>query len=44
MVGNYAHVAQYSLVQKKGPVLLSTSQAQPGRTFSQLIDLFFARP
>ena len=29
--------------QKKGPVLLSTSQAQPGRTFSQLSNLSFAR-
>ena len=34
----------YRLVQKKGPVLLSTSQAQRGRTFSQLSDLSFARP
>ena len=31
------------LVQKKGPVLLSTSQAQPGKTFSQLSNLFFVR-
>ena len=29
---------------KKCPVLLSISQAQPGRTFSQLSDLSFARP
>ena len=34
----------YSLVQKKGPVLLNTSQAEPGRTFTQLSDLSFARP
>ena len=34
----------YRLVQKKGPVLLSTSQSQPGRTFSQLSNLSFARP
>ena len=33
----------YWLLQKKGPVLLSTSQAQPDITFSQLSDLFFAR-
>ena len=30
-------------MQKKGPVLLSTSQAQQGRAFSQLSDLSFAR-
>ena len=35
---------QYRLVQKKGPVLLSTGQAQTGRTFSQLSSFFFARP
>ena len=34
----------YRLVQKKGPVLLSTSQAEPGITFSQLGDLSFAGP
>ena len=28
----------------KGPVLLSTSQAQQGRTFLQLSNLSFARP
>ena len=32
-----------SLVQKKCPLLLSTSQAQQGRTFSQLSNLSFAR-
>ena len=30
------------LVQKKSPVLLSTSQVQPGRIFSQLSDLSVA--
>ena len=34
----------YRLVQKKGPVLLSTSQAQRGRTFLQLVSLSFAQP
>ena len=29
-------------VRKKGPVLLSTNQAQPGRAFSQLGTLSFA--
>ena len=32
------------LVRIKCPVLLSTSQAQPGRTFSQLSNLSFAQP
>ena len=34
----------YRLLRKKGPVLLSTSQAQPGRTSSQLSNLSFAQP
>ena len=33
----------YRLVQAKCPILLSTSQAQTGRTFSQLSNLSFAR-
>ena len=33
----------YRLVHKKCPVLLSTSQAQLGRTIAQLSDLSFAR-
>ena len=37
-------VQVYRLVQKKGPVLLSISQAQPGRNVSQLSDLSFAQP
>ena len=32
------------VVRKKGPVSLSTSQAQPGITFSQLSNLSFAQP
>ena len=32
------------LCRNKGPVLISTSQAQRGRVFSQLSSLFFARP
>ena len=35
---------KYSLVRKKGPVLLSKSQAQPSKTFSQLGNLSFAQP
>ena len=34
----------YRLVRKKGPVLLSISQVQPGRSFSQLSYLSFAQP
>ena len=34
----------YRLVQKKGPVLISTSQAQRGRTFSQLSSFFSLDP
>ena len=34
----------YRFVQKKSPDLLSISQAQPGRTFSQLRNLSFAQP
>ena len=34
----------YRLVQKKGTVLQSTSQAQPGRTFSQPGTISFAQP
>ena len=36
-------IYRFSHVRKKGPALLSISQAQPGRTFSQLSDLSFAR-
>ena len=42
-IGLWAHESRhYRLEQKKGIVLLSTSQAQQGRTFSQLSDLSFA--
>ena len=42
--GKHTVVFNMRTAMKYRPVLLSTSQAQPGKTFSQLSDLSFARP